>query len=179
MRLVTLIPAVAVLIVSGTGFAQTWIEYVSLESRVAINFPGEPMVQDVSYTTVNGASVPARVFSVESGAGRFVLTAVDFTASEVEEQQAIEHAAGVLRQKGETLLEAAEDLDDGIPGRQLSIAEEDGRRMLASIYMYDRRLYIAEGSGALGATLPVQFSQSIVLLDANGNEVNPNPGGNR
>ncbi len=181
MRLVTLIPAVAVLIVSGTGFAQTFTEFASCEFRVGANFPGEPMAMDISYTSVNGVSVPAREFSAESDAGRFVLTAVDFTGNEIDMQQAMEHASVVLRQKGEVIFEADEALEDNIPARQFSLAEENGNRLLATTYMYDRRLYIMEAAAPPGAppsAQAVHFVQSIMVLDAGGREVDPDPDAN-
>ncbi len=176
MRLTPFIPAAAVLILSGIGSAQTFTEFASCEFQVGANFPGEPMAQDISYMSVNGVSVPAREFSAESEAGRFLLTAVDFTGNEIDMQQAMDHAAEVLRQKGEVLFEADEALEDNIPARQFSLAEENGNRLLATAYMYDRRLYILEAGAPPGAPPSghaVHFVQSIMVLDASGKEVDP------
>jgi hypothetical protein len=67
--------------------------------------------------------------------------------------------------------QAAADYDPGISGRQLDIFEANGRQLRASLYMYDRRLFIAEASAAPGDVPAIQFEQSIMLLDENGNEL--------
>jgi len=181
MRLTSFIPALAVLTLSGICSAQTFTEFASCEFRVGANFPGEPMAQDISYISVNGVSVPAGEFSAESDSGRFVLTAVDFSGNEIDMQQAWDHAAEVLRQKGEVLFEADDNLEDNIPARQFSLAEENGDRLLATAYMYDRRLYIMEAAAPPGAppsAQAVHFIQSIMVLDASGREVDPDPDAN-
>ena len=181
MRLMSLLPAVAVLTLSCVCSAQTFTEFASCEFRVGANFPGEPMAQDISYMSVNGVSVPAVAFSAETDAGRFVLTAVDFSGNEIDMEQAMEHASVVLRQKGEVLFEADEALEDNIPARQFSLAEENGNRLLATTYMYDRRLYIMEAAAPAGAppsAQAVHFIQSIMVLDAGGKEVDPDPDAN-
>jgi hypothetical protein len=38
--------------------------------------------------------------------------------------------------------------------------------------MWDHRLYIAEASGTPGSSTVLQFEQSIMLLDGDGNELN-------
>ena len=181
MRPTSLIPALAVLTLSSICSAQTFTEFASCEFRVGANFPGMPMAQDISYISVNGVSVPAGEFSAESDSGRFVLTAVDFSGNEIDMQQAWDHAAEVLRQKGEVLFEADDNLEDNIPARQFSLAEENGDRLLATAYMYDRRLYIMEAAAPPGAppsAQAVHFIQSIMVLDASGREVDPDPDAN-
>jgi hypothetical protein len=181
MRLTSFISAMAALTLSGICSAQTFTEFASCEFRVGANFPGEPMARDISYISVNGVSVPAGEFSVESDAGRFVLTAVDFSGNEIDMQQAMDHAAESLRQKGEVLFEADEELEENIPARQFSLAEENGNRVLATAYMYDRRLYILEAAAPPGVpptAHAVHFVQSIMVLDASGREVDPYPDAN-
>ena len=58
-----------------------------------------------------------------------------------------------------------------MPGRQLNICETDGRQLRASVYMYDRRLYITEASAETGDVAAIQFEQSIMLLDEDGEDV--------
>jgi hypothetical protein len=176
MRLIPVIIA-ALLTLCGTASAQEWTEYLDRQARFSINFPGRPAVREITYTSATGAAVPARVFTASYGSARYSLTAVDFNTRLAAAGDALTHAANVLRRRGTVLVQASEDLDDGIPGRQLSIREPDGRLLLASIYMYDHRLYIAEGNVAAGEAPALQFSQSIEVLDAEGKQVNPNPGG--
>jgi hypothetical protein len=100
------------------------------------------------------------------------VTVVDFSAGPAVDADIVEHAAEQLRRKGEVRFQYADEYDPGIPGRQLNIFQSDGRQIRASIYMWDHRLYIAEASGTPGSSTVLQFEQSIMLLDGDGNELN-------
>jgi hypothetical protein len=145
--------------------------HVNREARFAVIFPGEPMVRQITYTTRAGESVPAREFFVEQGANRYVVTVVQFAGGRAEDRRAVEHAAEGLRRRGEVRFQAYADYDPGIPGRQLNIFEPDGEQLRASVYMYDRRLYITEATAEPGDVAAIQFEQSIMLLDENGEDV--------
>jgi hypothetical protein len=146
--------------------------YINREHRFAVIFPGEPMARDVGYTMRSGMSVPARQFYIEEGGERFLVTVVHFATGEAVDNQAVDHAADQLRQRGEVRFQFAEDYDPGLPGRQLNIFEPNGRQLRASVYMWDHRLYITEATTAPGSSAGLQFEQSIMLLDADGNELN-------
>jgi hypothetical protein len=146
--------------------------YINREHRFAVIFPGEPTATDVAYATGSGTTVRARQFSLERGGDSHVVTVVDFSAGPAVDADIVEHAAEQLRRKGEVRFQYADEYDPGIPGRQLNIFQGDGRQIRASIYMWDHRLYIAEASGAPGSSTVLQFEQSIMLLDGDGNELN-------
>jgi hypothetical protein len=154
-----------------TARAQEGPLYIDRDARFAVIFPGEPMTREIAYTTRAGTSVPARQFFVEQDAGRYVVTVVQFPHGRSEDRRAVEHAAVGLRQRGEVRFQAYADYDPGIPGRQLNILETNGRQLRASVYMYDRRLYITEASAVPGDVPAIQFEQSIMLLDEEGNDV--------
>ena len=120
---------------------------------------------------MQATSVPARQFFVEQDASRYVVTVVQFAGGRAEDRRAVEHAAEGLRRRGEVRFQAYADYDPGIPGRQLNIFETGGRQLRASIYMYDRRLYITEASAETGDLAAIQFEQSIMLLDEDGEDV--------
>jgi hypothetical protein len=145
--------------------------YVNRDARFAVIFPAQPMMREIAYTTRAGASVPARQFFVEGGAGHYAVTVVQFANGRGEDRRAVEHAAENLRRRGEVRFQAYADYDPGIPGRQLNIFETGSRQLRASIYMYDRRLYITEASADVGDVAAIQFEQSIMLLDENGDDV--------
>ena len=168
-----LISSAAVPIFSGPAIAQTSPPYyVNPEYRFAVIFPGEPAATDIAYTTSSGASVPARQFSLGQGTDRLVVTVVDFSAGPAVDVGIVEHAAEVLRSRGEVRFQFADDYDPGLPGRQLNIFQSDGRQLRASVYMWDHRLYITEATGAPGSSPVLQFEQSVMLLDADGKELN-------
>lgn len=144
---------------------------INREHRFAVIFPGEPMTREIAYTTRNGTPVPARQFFIEDDASRYMVTVVQFADGRSEDRRAVEHAAEGLRRRGEVRFQAYADYDPGIPGRQLNIMETGGRQLRASVYMYDRRLYITEASAVPGDVAAIQFEQSIMLLDDEGNDV--------
>jgi hypothetical protein len=87
MRLIRLIPAAfTILLISTPAFAQEWIDYTSRVDMFSVNFPSEPKVQDIPYTSLFGAVFPARVYSAEvppsryyKGTSHYSVTVVDYT----------------------------------------------------------------------------------------------------
>ena len=81
MRLIPLIVAALSLFISGSSFAQEWIEYASRADLFTVNFPGEPKVQSITYTTEYGITLPGHVYSYEDGPNRYSVTVVDYTGA--------------------------------------------------------------------------------------------------
>ena len=77
---------------TGDAFAQnTWREFVSREDRFGANFPGEPMVTQITWRSEHGAVVPARVYTVAQGPSKYSMTVVDYN---LVKSQLIEKAKG-------------------------------------------------------------------------------------
>src|SRR5687768_16128779 len=151
--------------------AQHWIEFVSREERFSVNFPAEPTIRDDIYTTAEGNSAPARIFAAQQGDAHYRVTAVRLPASANNLQAEIDHAAALLRQTG-TVRVYDKNLVDGIAAHELSLTQGGGRQLIATILAYDGRLYIAEGNARAEAPPAIHFTQSIGLVDSNGNSVN-------
>ena len=81
MRLIPLVPAVFVLVVSGPAFAQEWTEYVSREDFFSVNFPGQPEVRDITYAT-EYITLPGRVHSRQDGPNRYSVTVIDYSTAQ-------------------------------------------------------------------------------------------------
>jgi hypothetical protein len=74
-----LVAAALLLMSSVPAVAQVeWIEFASREDRFTANFPGQPKIVQTTYKSQFGADLPARVYSAESGPGRYTLTVVDY-----------------------------------------------------------------------------------------------------
>lgn len=82
MRVWRLTPAAFVLFLAGPAFAQAWIEYTNRADRFSVNFPGEPKVQAITYTSGLDGAFPARVYTAERGRDRYSVTVVDYTDAE-------------------------------------------------------------------------------------------------
>src|ERR1044072_4502181 len=98
MRL-AILTAGLVLMTAQPAFAE-WIEYKNPGEAFAVNFPAEPKVQDITYTTASGARVPAKVFSADEGPGHFSVTVLNPASSPADEAGAMAHAAATRRPMG-------------------------------------------------------------------------------
>lgn len=82
MRVYRLIPVLLMLLVAAPAFGQGWTEYTSNVDRFRVNFPGEPKVEEIRYTSGFDAVFPGRVYRYESGPSRYSVTVVDYTDAE-------------------------------------------------------------------------------------------------
>src|SRR5437667_5016841 len=81
MRRILISTALA-LSISGSLFAQEWIEFASREDRFTCNFPSQPKVTQTTYRSEHGADLPARVYSATQGQSRYSVMVVDYSPIE-------------------------------------------------------------------------------------------------
>ena len=111
MRLLSLIPAVVALFVSGAASAQTWAEYVNRGDFFTVNLPGEPTVQEIMYKTAKGTTLPAHIYTAQDSRGIYRLTVVDYSSAIAEAPSAIDEAVNNIRAKGTPKYEGVNMLD--------------------------------------------------------------------
>jgi hypothetical protein len=75
--------------IPGAVAAQEWEEYTSLQDGFRLNFPGQPKVTTINWTSQLNYVLPGRVYSAEKGPERYSITVVDYSGIE---QQGIERA---------------------------------------------------------------------------------------
>ncbi len=95
MRLIRLAPAALILCCAAPSFGQEWIEYYSREDFFLVNFPGQPKVQDITYPTEFGVTLPARVHSYEDGPSRYAVTVVDYANVAANPRRASQELHGI------------------------------------------------------------------------------------
>ncbi len=166
MRVIAIIVSIAAMLISPPASAQNWIDYVNLGHRFAVNFPVEPTEEDTEYSSADSSVVPARSFAAEQGTSLYRVTVVHF-AEGADALDEIEHTAQMMRQRGEAIYDRLSEYD-GVPAHEISLIAGDGRQILATILFHDGQLFIAEGDVAADAFPPVQFQQSIYVIDAEG-----------
>jgi hypothetical protein len=196
MRRISQIAAVSILFMSAPVFAQEWTEYASQQDFFTVNFPGQPKVQDTTYKTEYGITLPARVYSAAVGPNRYSITAVDFTqARKIHEERnkkcvatdaypdicgdranndlrgAIDHAVWGFMQRDAKITFYAYTNVDLVEGRQIQLTNPDGSRTFVAIHMHADRLYILEGTVPKGAPLPALFQQSLGFIDKEGKRI--------
>ena len=198
---VSSVAAVLILFMSGPAFAQEYVEFVSRQDRFSATFPVQPKVTETTYQSQFGAGLPARVYSAESGPGRYVLTVVDYSNIEsilTEKAKSCPAGAETCRGGGSSTGAGYWRADfagaviyatsrfmerdakvtylgwtniDLVGGHMLSLVNNDKSRTSAAIFMHENRLYILEGTVPPGYPAPDFFQQSIGWLDENGNGI--------
>jgi hypothetical protein len=169
MRLLSFIPAVVALFISSAASAQAWEEYVNRGDFFTVNFPGDPTVQEITYKTAKGTSLPAHVYTATDARGRYTMTVVDYSsASQDELASAVDEAVKAIRAKGTPKYDAVNMLDMHRSWR-ITVETPDKRRLLGEVLTADNKhLYISQADTALNVPPPAQFSVSLQILDANG-----------
>jgi hypothetical protein len=196
MRLILVGAAVLTLLLTGTAFAQEWIDYSNRSDFFTINFPGEPKVKEITYLTEYSITLPAHVYSHESDRSRYSVTVVDYTKEEALENErvkacqaaggegdlcnnhsradqrgAILHATWNLIQKSAKVTHLSYSNADRVEGNEVYLTNADGTRTCAAIYMHEGRLYIIEGTVPANSPPPALFYQSMGFLDKDGKRI--------
>ncbi len=159
--------------------AQEWIEYENLEDYFAVNFPGEPAVENTTYRLGSGRDVSARVYSVENQTGTYTVTVVDYEGVDAEETtNAIAHAAENFRQRGEVTSDEVGSYE-GMDTQMMQLTNPDASRSFIAIVHPPANtgiihLYIAEGRAPANGVVPGLFQQSLSLRDQDGTRVRYN-----
>ena len=107
MRLTPWIAAPLVLSLMTPAFAQEWDEFVFVDDRFKVNFPGRPQVEAMTWISQYRYTLPARVYRASRGPERYSVTVVDYR--DIEKQ-------GVERSK------------QCPPGAETCIGTQDGRQ---------------------------------------------------
>ncbi len=195
MRFV-LIAATLVVLLAGTAFAQEWIEYSNRTDFFTINFPAQPTVKDITYLTEYSINLPARVYTYEKGPSRYSVTVVDYTNEEKLEADrvkscqaaggegdlcnnhakgdmrgAIIHATWELIQRSAKVTHLSYSNADRVEGHEIYLAQADGSRTCAAVYMHEGRLYIIDATVPRNLPPPALFYQSMGFLDKDGKRI--------
>lgn len=163
---------------------QNWQEFEDLNDRFSVNFPGEPMVEEISYMLEDGMTIPATRYSVRSGEEYYAVTVVDFwdhyDGFDTTIQGSMAHAATQFRRNADSIEDITYDAYmriDRIPGHALQIRKEDGGLLYVLIVLHQdenlqaRRLYITEAHVPEGVPPPGLFQQSFEVLDPSGQDI--------
>ena len=77
-RFTALLLVAFVLSSPGPALSQDWVQVTSPEDGFQVAFPEEPEVQETTYTSEYGYTLPARIYTAERGQGRYTMTVVDY-----------------------------------------------------------------------------------------------------
>ena len=82
MHLVRFISVACVVLAPVLSFGQGYTPYFSRTDFFEVAFPGQPVIQDVKFTSEYTGVFPARTYTVANERGRYVVTVVDYTNAE-------------------------------------------------------------------------------------------------
>ena len=177
-RIGFLITALA-LFAASEASAQAWKEYLSREDAFVITFPGDPMIEETSWTDFNGTERPARRYSATRLGSLYTLIVADFTDADYNlTRGSFAHATYVYRMKGEVTFDSWNAIDR-VDGHQLQIMLDNGNKLFFAAHQHLGRLYILDVETVPGSSAPVQFIQGMVFLDENGERVRYGVNGER
>jgi hypothetical protein len=169
MRLIPLVSAAFVVLVSGPSFAQGWVEYSSRADFFSVNFPGEPTVRDITYASESSGMLPGRIHSVDNGPNHFSVTVVDYSSTaENELRGALDYAAWTFIQRDAKVTDYGYYYAERVEGRRIQLTNADQSRTFVAVHLHENRLYIFDGTVPLGAPPPGLFQQSVGFVDGQG-----------
>lgn len=174
----------------GERSAGTWREFTSQKDFFIVNFPGEPVVTDITYPTEYGITLPARVYTVQDQASRYSVTVVDYsTATQIHTDRvrncqgypdtctnrgpndlrgALDYAVSKFIQRDAKVTYYAYADTDRVEGRRVQLTNADRSTTFVAIYMHDNRLYILDGTVSPTTPPPALFQQSLGFFDNEG-----------
>ena len=176
MCLRTIILTIMGMLIAFPATAQGWIEFVDEQEFYGINMPHDPNVENSTYHSEFGADYPGKVYTTSDGLVEYKVTVVDYTnSSELEGSRgvwdyagSVAYAAWQIRKRGGDITHDGWTEADRIPGHHLQITNADNSRTYAAIHSHAMRLYIFEAFAAPGAIAPIQYQQSVIFLDEDG-----------
>jgi hypothetical protein len=172
MRPTRLIAVLAALLASAPALAQGWFMFEDKAERFTVNFPHQPVVTDIAYTSENGMVLSAKFYRASAGRTDYSVTVVDYTGQDVTEIRAsVAYAAWNVRKRGGEITYDGHAQIDRVEGHQLQIINADRSRTFVAIHLHASRLYILEATAQPGAPVPGQFQMSLGIFDAEGNRV--------
>jgi hypothetical protein len=201
MRSLTAVFVVSLVLTAGAASAKDWTEFVSARDGFRVNFPGQPNVQDTTYMSEFGYTLPTRVFSAERGRERYAMTVVDYSGIEAMGREriktcmpgdercrgsmntgegywkldlggAIIHAAWTFLQRDVTLTHMNWAWNDLVEGQSLQLTDNaDTSHTFVHIALHTNKLYILEATVPAGYPAPGLFQQSMGYVDADGRHI--------
>jgi hypothetical protein len=161
------------------AYSQDWVDYQNFEWRFGINFPGQPMADNIEWTSEDNLRVPARKFTASRENSTYSVIVADYRGARPTTMLGAEaHTAANYRKVGEVTYDAYTQIDR-VGGLQIQITKTNNRRLFLAIHLHDGFLYVAEAEAPLRAPPPGQFQQSLYFLDESGIRVRYRPDGQR
>lgn len=198
MRSIPLMSAALVVLVSVPGFAQDWMPVTSRDDGFRANYPGQPKVETITYSTEFRLTLPGRVYRAADALGRYSTTVVDYREIQrlhneraakcraakganfqdgdvcqndytLDVAGAMDHAASsFLKRDGVKVTQYGMYFVELVSGRLMQMTNPDRSRTSAAVHQHAGRLYIHEATVPPGMPEPILFMQSLAWVNDQG-----------
>jgi hypothetical protein len=192
-----MIPAALILALSQPALAQDWMRFVSPEDGFSSNYPGQPKIETITYTSQYQQALPAKVYTAADALGRYSTTVVDYRNIEklhtdraakcraakgnerdgdtcqndfrVDVAGATDYAVwNFIKQDGVKMTSYMFYFVELVSGRLLQMTNPDKSRTFAAVHQHAGRLYIHQATVPPGMPEPILFMQSLAWADEKG-----------
>ena len=194
MRVIPLIPAALIVLLAQPVSAQDWTRFVSTEDGFSANYPGQPKVEAITYTSEYRQQLPGRTYTASDSLGRYSTTVVDYRNLEklhadraakcrasggdgdscqndfrLDLAGATDHAVwNFMNRDGVKITHYMYYFVELVSGRLLQMTNPDKTRTFAAIHQHAGRLYIHQATVASGMPEPILFMQGLAWADDKG-----------
>jgi len=152
--------------------ADEWKVYSYPDLGFAFQLPVPPKVEQTTFQTATGQSLPARRYSARRDRVLYTLEVVDFSGTNADPMSTIaatEQAAGAQG----TVTVAIDARVNRSHGRELSIKGNDGSHSAVAIFFENQHLYRLEGKSLAPDAInrsgdTIRFQESLQFIGANG-----------
>ena len=124
--------------------ASGWHEYVYEADHFHIQFPAAPTVSAGPYRLGGRSVTSSRTYAVREPGAVMSVTVADYGGDEETNRSLIEDALKAAAGDGDVRLNTEAHVDHEL-GRQISVADKDGGRTMASAFYSEHRLYLIVG----------------------------------
>jgi len=197
MRITTCV-LVSWLSMSGLAAAQELADYISVKDGFKITFPAEPKVTESTWTSQYSFVLPSRIYTLDKGKERYVVTVVDYSGIEqmgIEKVKtcppgaplcrgtdiggaglwkhdvrgAIQYATSKLLQRDAKLTDLTWSQHDLVEGNDIQLVNTaDQSRTYAVVAMHEMKLFIVEATVPRNYPPATLFQTSLGWVDKNG-----------
>jgi hypothetical protein len=162
----------ALLVFASPAVAQSWQEYSYPDHSFTATFPVAPQIEATTYRVTDDRKVKALIYFVRRGNAEFKVTVAELADAGLEPAAVVDYAIKTLSKGGEVKLNLPHHIMS-VFGRQLSVVEGDGSRVVVALFAYHGRLYQIEGkslpAGNDATADTIRFVQSLMFTGGGSN----------
>jgi len=164
--------AMAALLMPVAAMAQEWKSYPYPDPGFAIQFPSPPTVDQGTFKTAAGVSLPMTRYFVRQARSVYTLTVVDYSTTTADATSTIAEAEKSFGTTGRVTVAIDARVARSF-GRELSVTGNDGSRSAIAIFFVNKHLYTLVGQSLPPNAIDrsgdsIRFQESLNFIGANG-----------